>query len=223
MPAPDPPLLAIETATRRGSVALLRGGDRVERVLPADRTTAESLLPEIDALLQEAGMGLAELGAFAVSIGPGSFTGLRIGVATVKGLAFGSALPVAPVPTLAALALAAGGEGPLVALLDAQRGEVYAAGYPEPGALEPALLPEGLYTGEELAARLPARPRLVGEGVAILGLEGEAVVPGAGAVAQLGLARIREGGALSAAELVPRYVRRAEAEARRTGRATEAL
>ena len=98
MPDPDAPglLLAIETATRHTSVALLRGGALLaEEAPPPEVPTAECLLPAIDALLAGAGVPLSRVGACAVSVGPGSFTGLRIGVATAKGLFFGSGLPVA--------------------------------------------------------------------------------------------------------------------------------
>ena len=116
-------LLALETATRVMSVALLEG-ERVVAEISSDdqRVHSERLLPAIDRLFELAGASLTEVGAFAVSIGPGSFTGLRIGLATLKAFAFDEARPVAPVSTLAALcAAAAGARGPVVALLDARR------------------------------------------------------------------------------------------------------
>ncbi|UCE87015.1 MAG: tRNA (adenosine(37)-N6)-threonylcarbamoyltransferase complex dimerization subunit type 1 TsaB, partial [Deltaproteobacteria bacterium] len=104
-----PLLLAIETATDRSSVALLRGDALVAEVrAPRDRPAAASLLPALEAVLARAGCRAAELDAFAISIGPGSFTGLRVGLATVKGLAFGSGRPVVPVSTLAAIACGSG-------------------------------------------------------------------------------------------------------------------
>jgi tRNA threonylcarbamoyladenosine biosynthesis protein TsaB len=202
-----------------------------------DRHHAESLLPLVDALLAEAGVGLEAIARFAVSVGPGSFTSLRVGIATVKGLAFAGEQPVAPVSTLAALAhgarLPAGFANPVVALLDARRGEAYAAAFAREGdALEalPALLPESVYTPEELAKALPARCTLVGEGARLLGeaiaaslgpraeltLVGDAE-PGAEAVGVLGARLLAAGGGVSAEALVPRYVRRAEAEVVRTG------
>jgi tRNA threonylcarbamoyladenosine biosynthesis protein TsaB len=203
-----------------------------ERRARAGRPGSEPLLPAIDRLLRAAGCRVADLEAFAVSAGPGSFTGLRVGIATVKGLAFGSGAPVAPVPTLAAIAQRAPvADAPVVAVSDARRGEVYAAAFVRAGGeLEAALLPEGLYTPEDLCARLPLRLTLVGDGVAVCGGRlraalgpGVRLVPASRArprareVGLLGLRLLARGQGVDAAALVPRYVRRAEAEARRTG------
>jgi tRNA threonylcarbamoyladenosine biosynthesis protein TsaB len=230
-------LLAIESSGIEPSVALLRGGELVaERCAAAHRPGSETLLPAIDALLRRARCELAAVEAFAVSAGPGSFTGLRVGIATVKGLAFESGLPVAAVSTLAALALRAPRtRDPIVAVLDARRDEVYAADFARnAGALEPGELPEGLYSAEELARRLPRRCILVGDGVAVCGerVRG-ALGPGvrslppprgrvrARDVGLLGFRLLERGEGVDPADLVPRYVRRAEAEVRRTGERSE--
>jgi len=232
--SPPSLLLAFETATRAVSVALLRGGDLVaEELAPGDRTTAETLLPALDALLARAGLTLAAVDAFAVSVGPGSFTGLRVGIATVKGLAFGSGRRVAPVPTLAALArTATEPRDVVVAMLDARRGEVYAAAYAlaAGAALPREIVPAGVYTGEALARRLPPDCVLVGDGVGVCGdwlraRLGEGVAlqpvperePRARHIGALGAAMLAVGGGVAAADLVPRYLRRAEAEVKRTG------
>lgn len=228
-------LLALESATGAASAALWRAGETrdVERT-PSGVSIAAALLPAIDVLLRRAGVGLEAISAFAIGIGPGSFTGLRIGVATLKGLAFGSDAPVAAVSTLAALARAAGaGDEPVVALLDARRGEVYGAAFRQRGEQPDASLPAGVWTPAQLAARLPARCRLVGEGARIVD---EALTRALGAgvasrrevafdaqqVAELGARCLAQGGGVRAEELVPRYLRRAEAEVRRTGERFEA-
>jgi tRNA threonylcarbamoyladenosine biosynthesis protein TsaB len=123
----DPLILSVETATLAGSVALSRG----EEVLAAwagDSGVSHSntLLYDIDKVLAEAGVELSEIDLFAVATGPGSFTGLRIGIATVKGLAATLDRPTAGVPTLHAVALAGGPSPRSVALLPAGRGEVFA-------------------------------------------------------------------------------------------------
>jgi tRNA threonylcarbamoyladenosine biosynthesis protein TsaB len=228
----------LETATRVCSVALARGADVIALRENRDaRLHAERLLPLIDALLAEASRKLADVEAFAVSIGPGSFTGLRIGLATVKAFALTDARPVAAVSTLAALcasAAAAAGDAPVAALLDARRGAYYAACVSRAGRARADLLPDSVLMPEELAGRLPRGALVVvGEG-ARAGAEQLAarrpdlalIAPtGGGAsaahVARLGAALLAEGAGREAAELVPAYLRRAEAEARRTGHAFE--
>ena len=216
---------------------MLRGEELLaEEQAAAGRSGAESLLPCVDAVLRRAGLALEAVEAFAISIGPGSFTGLRIGVATLKGFAFGTELPIAPVPTLAVLARSApDARDPVLALVDARRGELYAAAYRlegtgrEPVPCEPA---EGVYTPEQLAPLLPPDCLLVGEGVALCGERiralarsdvrlGPAAEPHARDVGILGARRIARGEAVAAAALVPRYVRRAEAEVKRTGQRFE--
>ena len=122
-------LLAVDTSTLTGAVALLEDDTLVaESRLNVALTHGERLLPAIDGILAAAGWSLAELDALAVAVGPGSFTGLRIGVSTVKGLAFATGKPTVPVSTLEALAwslpLAA---HPVCPVLDARKGEVYTA------------------------------------------------------------------------------------------------
>ncbi|HXV37812.1 MAG TPA: tRNA (adenosine(37)-N6)-threonylcarbamoyltransferase complex dimerization subunit type 1 TsaB, partial [Myxococcota bacterium] len=152
--AARPLLLALETATAEASVALLRGGELVDEVAAAPGPAAATLLPAIDRLLERSGVALAAIDAFAVSVGPGSFTSLRVGIATVKGLAFGAAQPVVPVSTLAALALAAGPtHESVVPLLDARRGELYAAAYAG-GDVGAVSLAEGVYGIEALCERI---------------------------------------------------------------------
>lgn len=223
-------MLAIESATARPSVALLAGEEVLALfVAPEEASAARVVLPGVETVLAEAGASLADVALFALAIGPGSFTGLRVGLATLKGLAFGSERPVAPVPTLDALCLAAGSEtAPVAALLDARRGEVYAAAR---GPGEAELLREGLYAVSDLARRLPRDWRVTGDGAALLaGALAAAGLPAVTAVARaavapavgrLGLRLLARGEARAAAVLVPRYLRRAEAEVRRTGEALE--
>ena len=127
-------LLAFETATDVCSVALLQSGTLVAHAtLYQPRMHAEQLVPLADHLLERTAVARAELDAIAVSMGPGSYTGLRIGVSTAKGLALALDAALIGVPTLEALAAsvhpyAAPGDV-ACALLDARRDEVYAAAY----------------------------------------------------------------------------------------------
>lgn len=123
----EPLILAVETATLSGSLALTRGEELIGSV-SGDPAVSHSntLLADLDKLLTETAFTLADIDLFAVAVGPGSFTGLRIGIATVKALAATLARPCAAVPTLQAVALAGGASERSIALLPAGRGEVFA-------------------------------------------------------------------------------------------------
>jgi tRNA threonylcarbamoyladenosine biosynthesis protein TsaB len=123
----DPLILAVETATLSGSIAIARGA-HVVGGLNGDAAVSHSntLLADLDKLLSETEVKLGDVDLFAVAAGPGSFTGLRIGIATVKALAATLARPCAAIPTLQAVALAGGSSEASVALLPAGRGEVFA-------------------------------------------------------------------------------------------------
>lgn len=131
-------ILSIDTATSQASVALVEDAKLVcEEVAspaagsgaaPRRGNHAQSLLPLIDKLLARRGAPLSALSAFAVTIGPGSFTGLRVGLSTVKGLAYGSETPIVGVSTLEAVAARVNDrEGFIAPFLDARKKEVYGA------------------------------------------------------------------------------------------------
>lgn len=124
-------VLGLDSSTRAATVALVDGDHLLgELFFHTGKNHSRSLIPMIDQLLAGADMSLEDIDGFAVAIGPGSFTGLRIGMATIKGLALATAKPVVGVPTLDALAAnAAGNPGLIVPVLDARKNEVYAAVY----------------------------------------------------------------------------------------------
>ncbi|HKV37422.1 MAG TPA: tRNA (adenosine(37)-N6)-threonylcarbamoyltransferase complex dimerization subunit type 1 TsaB [Pyrinomonadaceae bacterium] len=123
----EPLILAVETATLAGSIALARGNELIA-ASSGDPAVSHSntLLADLDKLLSRTTFKLADIDLFAVAAGPGSFTGLRIGIATVKALAATLARSCAAIPTLQAVALAGGASEASVALLPAGRGEVFA-------------------------------------------------------------------------------------------------
>src|SRR5262245_22080574 len=128
-------ILALDTTTHEGSVAIMRG-DEVLSVIHGDatRTHGERLPGEFDRALQHAGVRSADVQLLAVAIGPGAFTGLRIGLAAIQGLAMVHGIPTIGVSALEALA-AAGRESssradePIHTWMDARRGEIFAAWY----------------------------------------------------------------------------------------------
>src|ERR1700733_966895 len=126
-------LLATDTS-RHGSIALARcrPGDSCDviDVVPLDGGTfSAQLVPQIAVLLAKHNFGKQDIGAFAVVTGPGSFTGLRIGLAAVKALAEVLAKPIAAISMLQAIAVSGGLQGNVIAVLDAGRGEVYVGDY----------------------------------------------------------------------------------------------
>src|SRR5450631_1312381 len=120
-------VLALDTATEACSVALLTDAGLVGAFKEVGRGHAEQILDMVDAVLSDAGIVLEILDGIAASVGPGAFTGVRIGVSVAQGLAFGASLPVVAVTTLEALAMQAmrGGADQAIACLDARMVESY--------------------------------------------------------------------------------------------------
>ena len=128
--------LALDTTTRSGSAAVVRDGViLLEHTGNPAITHGQRLPRDLMRLLDEAGIRLADVDIFAVAAGPGSFTGLRVGIATAQGLAMAAGRRIVPVPTLEALARAGrNGVSRVAPWMDAQRGEVFAAVYAADGA-----------------------------------------------------------------------------------------
>ena len=211
-------LLALDTFSEYCSVALYRDGAVTAREELAGQTHSRRLLPMLDALLRETGVAVTALDGVAFGAGPGSFTGLRIACGVAQGLAFAHDLPVVAVPSLEALAQAAGGPRVFCAL-DARMGEVYAAAYERAGPGWREVLAPGLYAPAEVPD-LPAGDWLgAGSGFAIadgalarchagrLAAVDGAARATAAAVAERGVAYLRLGRGVPAAEAAPVYVR----------------
>ena len=215
-------ILALETATEKGSLALA-AGDRVllEYSLESHGAYLTRLLPGVAAILTSTGKHLTDLAAVAVSVGPGNFTGLRIGLATAKTLAWSLKLPLVPVPTMEVLAAQLPSQPhPIGVVMDAKRGEVFWGRFhcPEdrPQLLEgPLRLPVS-----ELPARLRAPLVLTGPGLeahrdtlkALLPPEiawapPDQRLPRAATLARLALYHLESGQTANPAQLVPTYLR----------------
>jgi len=210
-------LLAFETATRRLSVALWQDGETIERAEEVLNGGSERLLPWVHELLAEAGLTLAQLDGIAFGAGPGGFTGLRLACGVAQGLAYGLDLPVMPVSSLEALALASG-ERNVWVCLDARMNEVYSAVYLiEADAVQqvtaPVCLPPAVVPAPTLAGVWG-----VGDGFAVYGdllIAGKRdlagvradVFPTAAAVLRLAAPAFARGEAVPAAQAQPIYVR----------------
>src|SRR6266849_1462612 len=204
-------VLALESATLSGGAALV-DGERLlgEITLDVAVTHSERLMAAVDRLVAECGFSPRDLDGLAVSVGPGSFTGLRVGLATVKGLAMALDLPVAPVPTLDALAARLPfANAPVCPILDARKGEVYLSLYRWSGSGMERQWDYLALPPESAAARLEAPVILLGDGIEAcrpwLDRMGEGArvapaaqrMPSAAAVAVLGRAALVAGGGVS--------------------------
>lgn len=224
-------VLGIETATERLGAALLIEHDHrlYERHVDSRTSHCELLTGFVMEIVREANIPIDELDCVAVSIGPGSFTGLRIGIATAMGLAYGLGIPVCGISTLEGLAAQVAISGELVCpLIDAKRSEVYTALYrgsqnnprevKSPCTLQIAELEDTLRsTGETITVTGPAAAMFesylteaLGSSVAFTS-PAEAK-PSAAAIAALGLAIHRSGKSIHPAALKPLYLRRSDAE-----------
>lgn len=220
-------LLTLSTATRASSLALTRGESLLgEATLDSPVTQSESILTLLEQLLGNLRIDLQTIDAFAVVVGPGAFTGLRVGVATIKGLALATGKPVVGVSSLQALALQAPGHvGTIHALIDARKNELYAGRYRWEGG-SPLLVGEEMVVDpEKLLSGIAGDAYFIGDGaeayrtliVRKLGDRARfAPWPAnqlrAGSVAMLALAEIRSGGAVTPEMLRPVYIRPSDAE-----------
>ncbi len=155
-------ILAIDTATGPCSVAVLREG-RVAAYVETLKATSQSasLLPMIEKALREAGAGYDDLTAIACTVGPGSFTGLRVGLAAARGICFATGLPGLGFTTLEVLAFAASdGKSPVLASLNAGKGEYYYQAFAANGA---ALFTPRVGTSDRLLADTPPHAVLSGD------------------------------------------------------------
>ena len=222
-------ILALDTATRCCSVAVLIG-ERLaaEMTAVSDRTHSVHLMAMIRETLKMADVALQAIDGFAVSLGPGSFTGLRIGISTVQGLAYAGGKPCVGVSSLEALALQClPWPHSICALMDARKCEVYAGYYRERDSRLERLAPERVLPLTEALGAIHTPHLFIGEGA---GLYRERIrsalgdlahfvpqdrnLPRAGMVARLAQPQLSAGLTVGPARLVPRYLRQSDAELR---------
>jgi len=151
-------ILAVDTTTPTGSVALLRNTRLIaEFNQDSAATFSERLLPAVQFMLKSCGMTVQDIHGFAVAVGPGSFTGIRIGLSTIKSFAYASGKPVAPVSTLTALATKLLHSRRLICpLIDAKKKEIYAALFESRQGILREIIPQGAYSPDAFFSLLPS-------------------------------------------------------------------
>ena len=215
-------LVATDTSGKHGSIALARCGpgekcDVIEVVPLAGGTFSAQLVPQIAALLAKHGFSKQDIAAFAVASGPGSFTGLRVGLAAVKALAEVLEKPIAAVSLLEAVALAGRSRGKVVAALDAGRSECYIGEY-EVAAERARMMAERLVTQEELVEAAAGLTVITSDKIAAEAARGKGIQveeidrPGSDAIARAGWRKIQAGDTVSPEQLEANYIRRSDAE-----------
>ncbi|MFH1134971.1 MAG: tRNA (adenosine(37)-N6)-threonylcarbamoyltransferase complex dimerization subunit type 1 TsaB [Pseudomonadota bacterium] len=216
-------ILSLETSTPVASLALVEGeAILAETVLEAGPTHTRTLLPEIKNMLDRAGLAPRDLSLLTVGLGPGSFTGLRIGLAAAKGLAFAARKPLVGVSSLDALVEASPRTDlPVCPLVDARQQQAYAALYHfEPGPGFRRSTPIQAHTASSLAILIETETVFFGQGLAALGPDfgpglgakfhrGDAALdyPRAGAAARVGLRLFTAGAPSDPARIAPLYIR----------------
>ena len=222
------PTVALETSSARPSVAARLAGRLLERPLAGERAHASDLLPALERTLGDLGVAPRDVGAVIVGTGPGSYTGLRVGVATALGLARGCAAELFGLSSLEALAWGELVPGASAAfLLDARQGQLYLARYRRRDDALETLLAPCVTTAERLPALLDPSERVFADPAAQRAarlLEArrrepgrfvDDAAPGAGALLELGLLRLAREGPHGPEQVEPLYLRAFAARARR--------
>jgi tRNA threonylcarbamoyladenosine biosynthesis protein TsaB len=216
-------LLVTDTSGKHGSVALARAHEGtsevelIEEVPLAGGTFSAQLVPQIAALLGKHGFSKADIGAFVVVSGPGSFTGLRVGLAAIKALAEILGKPIVAVSLLEVIALEGGNAGKILSALDAGRGEVYAGVYDIADGVA-RLVREQLLSRDEFA-RIAGQTSVATPDDALAAARRGAdastsivTAPNAGKIARLGWSKLQDGAVVSPVALDANYIRRSDAE-----------
>ena len=223
-------ILALETATVAGSVAIVDDNKGLIGEVRVDVKVAHSerLMPSVEWLLNASGLSINDIDAFAVSIGPGSFTGLRIGLSTAKGLAFSTGKPLVPVKTLDAFARTlVYCSYTICPMLDARKNEVYAGLYRWEDDLCKKIMPETAISPETLLSEIKGNGPLLFTGDGTLKyhevieetLKKDAVFapsyrmsPSASSVAEIAFETLEQSDLPDPVSIIPFYIRKSEAE-----------
>jgi len=217
-------LLVTDTSGKQGFVGLVRVDEGSEEAVQLVESTplgggtfSAQLVPQVAGLLAKHGFEKSSIDAFIVVSGPGSFTGLRVGLAAIKALAEILGKPILAVSLLEAIAVGSGREGKILSAIDAGRGEVYAGEYEIDGRSSRAVS-ERLLTREEFRGKARgANVATSSQAWAQAAQEAGAAVslnqpPDAATIARLGLQKLQAGGTITPEQLEANYIRRSDAE-----------
>jgi len=217
-------LLITDTSGRNGFVALARASEKeesriqvVEKAALAGGTFSAQLVPQIAGLVSRHGFAKTDIDAFIVASGPGSFTGLRVGLAAIKALAEILHKPIVPVSLLEVAAVASGARGKVLAVLDAGRGEIYVGQYQVDGESARMMAEQLLRKHEFLPLAENAETVSPDENlVAALRADGvfaqKVDAAEAAEIGRLGWQKLRDGLVVSPEQLEANYIRRSDAE-----------
>lgn len=228
-------ILAVESSAVAGSVALCEDEILIAQSFQKTGLThSQTLLPMVEVLLSSCGLSLEEIDLLGVAAGPGSFTGLRIGVSLIKGLAWANEITCAACSTLESMAWnSVGLEGELCVAMDARRGQIYNARFNSNGEIVCRLTPDRAIALEDLSCELQGTKRtqwIVGDGASLCfehlqksGIPARLAPPNlrlqsAWGVARAALELLRKGETVSGEMLEPTYLRLSQAERERLER-----
>lgn len=226
-------VLAFDTATAACSVAVVTDdGVAAEITHHGGNTHARQLMVMIETVLSRSGVAMGDLDGFGVTVGPGSFTGVRIGVSSAQGLAAATGKPAVGISSLAALAAQAAGTGPRCAMLDARRKEVYAAVYLPDGFGFKVAWPACAASPANLVPQLPAGCIYIGSGAvryievishhdptAMFAQDTALNTISAVTIGRLAMDKMKQSGDGPLPMPIPRYIRKSDAERNRVERA----
>ncbi len=220
-------ILGIDTATPYLALGIVEENKVLSEIrFDARQAHAQLLVPNVDKILKDAELELKDLDGIALSIGPGSFTGLRIGLATAKGLCFASGKPLVSVSTLDALVyFSLSAPYQVVPILDAKKNEIYAAIYDTREGILKRVSDYWVLALEKLVAKIPQEVIFLGPGLEVFRkrlkelykgkshfVEGEKNLPSGTAVAFLGLEKLKRSEFEDLEKAEPVYLRKSEAE-----------
>lgn len=223
-------IVAIDTSGKSGGITLAEGDQHSFRVLESSPISggmfSAQLVPTLASLLDRHGASARDIGGFAAASGPGSFTGLRVGLAAIKGLAEILQARVATVSVLESLAISSAEQGKIAAAVDAGRGEIFLGLYDvsdiETSKLQEELLLRDQFLG--LLQRENPRSIVVTDPVLVNVLQSAGIkvkqmpLPGSEAIARIGLMKLLKGETVPVEELDANYLRRSDAEIFSSGR-----